>query len=131
MILFPGDSAGFMDMDGKIKSFFFSSYKDYIGSIKKLSKIKAGILALPHNKYIRGEQRVKEYLKNSLNAAQELKDKILYYLEQNKSFEKTAEDLILEEFPFHSSIQDLIGSGDDLLSNFVRMVKSVSEESGD
>ena len=127
-ILFPGDAAGFIDMDGSIKSFFFSSFKSYEFSLQKILKIGADVLALPHNKYIRGKERVKGYLNESLAASRNLRDKIMDDLKRTGNVEKTSENIVREEFPFQSSILDVIGSGDILLNNFIQMVQSVSNE---
>lgn len=127
-ILFPGDSSGLLDKDRNIKSFFFSSYKEYERSLKKLLKINAEVLALPHNRHIKGKERVEEYLKNSLRAAQKSKNKILDNLRQTEDFEKIAEDMIKKEFPLQTLVQTLIGSSNALKKNYSAMVKSVYNE---
>jgi glyoxylase-like metal-dependent hydrolase (beta-lactamase superfamily II) len=60
-ILFPGDAAGVVEKSGKIKPLFLSSYTLYEQSLKKLSTIKANILALPHNTAIKGERKIRDF----------------------------------------------------------------------
>jgi glyoxylase-like metal-dependent hydrolase (beta-lactamase superfamily II) len=123
-ILFPGDAAGILEKNGKIKPLFLSSYTQYERSLKKLLAIKADVLALPHNSAVEGEKRVGEFLAESLAEAQWLKDHIAGWLDKTNDFSLIAEKLLEQEY-FSPTI---MGPREALLINVTAMVKSVFYE---
>lgn len=98
-ILFPGDAAGVMERKGKIKPLFLSNYSSYLNSIKKLLKLDASILALPHNRYIKGRERVKHFLISSLDRTENLGNLIKKYLLAGEKPETVAKKVLAAEFP--------------------------------
>lgn len=123
-ILFPGDAAGVMEKDGKIKPLFLSSYTQYEKSLKKLLTLNAEVLALAHNTAIRGKDKVRNYLAASLVQTQKLKEKILAWLARSEDFGLIAERLLAEEYDSPT----IMGPREALVINVTAMVKSVYYE---
>ncbi len=123
-ILFPGDAAGLMEPDGTIRPLFFSSYSDYENSIRTLLDLEAEVIALPHNKPIKGEIRVKSFLKASLRKTREVRDTIQEYLEEGRNATQVSELIYEQEFPNIS----FMGPRDILIMNLESMVRSVLHE---
>lgn len=123
-ILFPGDSVGIIERNGKIKPLFLSSYKEYEKSLNKLIKIEPHILAFCHNRYIKGKEKVKKFLELSLNSTKELKDKILKMLKKDQDFDKIAKEIFENEF----SIPTVMGPYKAIMINLAAMVNSVYRE---
>ncbi len=98
-ILFPGDSAGVLEKNNKIKPLFLSDYNSYISSLKKLTDLNANILCPPHNAYIIGKNKVRDHLRKSLEAAIDIKDKISESLKNGVGIEETTRQVLEKEFP--------------------------------
>ena len=98
-ILFPGDAAGVVERNNKIKPLFLSNYNSYISSLKKLIDIEAEILCPPHNNYIIGKEKVKGHLMHALKSAIDLKDKIFRSLESGEGIEDVSKSILEKEFP--------------------------------
>jgi glyoxylase-like metal-dependent hydrolase (beta-lactamase superfamily II) len=124
LILFPGDAAGVMEKNGLIKPLFLSSYTQYEASLKKLLALEPEALALAHNTAIRGRNRAKEFLVNSLAETRKLKEKILVWLRQTKDFGCIAEKILAEEY----AAPTIMGPREALVINVTAMVKSVYYE---
>lgn len=124
LILFPGDATGVMEKNGLIKPLFLSSYSQYEASLKKLLTIEPEVLALAHNTAIRGRDRAKEFLANSLAETQKLKEKILAWLRQTNDFSRIAEKILTEEY----AAPTIMGPREALMINVTAMVKSVYYE---
>jgi len=97
-ILFPGDAAGVLEKNNKIKPLFLSDYNSYILSLKKLIDLNVNILCPPHNTYIIGKNKVRDHLTKSLEAAIDLKDKISDSLKKGNSMEETTKVIMENEF---------------------------------
>jgi glyoxylase-like metal-dependent hydrolase (beta-lactamase superfamily II) len=123
-ILFLGDASGLMDQDGVIKPIFLSNYKEYEHSIEKLIPFEAEVLAFPHNRFIKGKERVKRHLRDSLQRTRELKDKVVNYLEEEEDIEKIAEAIYHREFPRSA----LFGPKEAMMINIESMIKAVRKE---
>lgn len=123
-ILFPGDAAGVVETNGKIKPLFLSSYSQYERSLEKLASIKAVTLALPHNLAVRGKDNTREFLSRSLMETRKLKEVIIAELEKSGDFEQIAEKLLEMEY-FSPTI---MGPREALLINVTAMVKNVFYE---
>ena len=123
-ILFPGDAAGVMEKNGTIKPLFLSSYTQYEASLKKLLALDAEVLALAHNTAIRGREKVKEFLGDSLAETRKLKGKILAWLGQSNDFGRIAEKILAEEY----ALPTIMGPREALVINVTSMVKSIYYE---
>jgi glyoxylase-like metal-dependent hydrolase (beta-lactamase superfamily II) len=123
-ILFPGDAAGVMEKNSKIKPLFLSSYTQYELSLKKLMTLKAKVLALPHNTAIKGEKKVQEFFQKSLRETQKLKENILAALQNTTNFALIAENILNQEYIFPT----IMGPREALLINVTAMVKSIFYE---
>jgi glyoxylase-like metal-dependent hydrolase (beta-lactamase superfamily II) len=123
-ILFPGDAAGVIEQDGSIKPLFLSSYRQYEESLLRLMNIEAAILAFPHNRYIRGPQRIKDFLNRSLMRTRQVRDFILQSLTEPYEVDRIAEDLVSKEFPRPT----LLGPKEALMINMKAMVKVIARE---
>ncbi|MCP5104730.1 MAG: MBL fold metallo-hydrolase [bacterium] len=123
-ILFQGDAAGVLETDGSIKPLFLSSYKEHENSIKKLIAAGAEILAFPHNRFIKGKEKVEEYLQASLARTQGVKEEIRKLLRQEPDITKIADAVYRREFPKPS----LMGPKEALVINLEAMVKAVQKE---
>ena len=126
-ILFPGDAAGLMEPDATIRPLFFSSYSDYENSIRILLDLEAKVMALPHNKPIEGETRVKSFLEASLRKTREVRDIIQKYLAEGRNVTRVSELIYEREFPNIS----FMGPRDILIMNLESMVRSVLQELSD
>ena len=123
-ILFPGDAAGVIEKNGKIKPLFLSSYTQYERSLQKLITLKAEMLALPHNNAVKGEQKIQEFLAKSLSATQKLKTEILKALQNTQDFNLIAENILNRDYTFPT----IMGPREALLINVISMVKSIFYE---
>lgn len=123
-ILFPGDSVGVVERNGNIKPLFLSSYKEYEKSLNKLIKIEPNILAFCHNKYIKGKNKIKNFLELSLKSTKELKDEILKKLKKDSDFDKIAQEIFKKEF----SMPLVMGPHKAIMINIKAMVNSVYKE---
>jgi glyoxylase-like metal-dependent hydrolase (beta-lactamase superfamily II) len=123
-ILFPGDAAGVVEKNGKIKPLFLSSYTQYEQSLQKIMTLKAEVLALPHNNAVKGEKKIQEFLANSLSATQKLKTEILTALQDTQDFNLIAENILNRDYTFPT----IMGPREALLINVNAMVKSIYYE---
>jgi glyoxylase-like metal-dependent hydrolase (beta-lactamase superfamily II) len=123
-ILFPGDAAGVIEKNGKVKPLFLSSYTQYERSLKKLMTLKAKVLALPHNNAVKGEKKIQEFLANSLSETQKLKTEILTALQSTQDFNAIAETILNREY----TSPTIMGPREALLINVIAMVKSIFYE---
>jgi glyoxylase-like metal-dependent hydrolase (beta-lactamase superfamily II) len=123
-ILFPGDAAGVMEKNSTIKPLFLSSYTQYLASLEKISTLNSEILALPHNRVIKGCNNVQKFLSLSLMETQELKIKIFKELQISTDFNAIAEKLFSQEYP----LPTITGPREALLINLTAMVKSIYYE---
>jgi hypothetical protein len=123
-ILFPGDSTGLIDLNNIIRPLFFSNFHQYEESLKKIIGLEARILALPHNKFIKGKKRVKKYLQESLAQTLQSKEEILIFLQKKKDIFLAAEAIYDEKF----SQLSFMGSRSAILPNIRAMIKSVQNE---
>ncbi len=98
-ILFPGDAAGVLEKNNKIKPLFLSDYSSYVSSLKKLLKVEAKMLCPPHNNYITGKEKVRDHLLQALEATIDLKDKIVRSLESGARIREVSESILEKEFP--------------------------------
>jgi len=98
-ILFPGDTAGVLERNNKIKPLFLSDYNSYIWSLKKLIELNSNILCPPHNACIIGKNKIKDHLTRSLDATIAIKEKISESLENGVGIEETARQILEKEFP--------------------------------
>jgi len=123
-ILFPGDAVGLIDDKGGIRPLFFSNYAQYENSLQKLIKLDAEILAFSHNKFIKGKDKVKKHLKNSLEQARGVKNLVLDFLKKERDTAKIAGAIYEQEF----SNTTFIGPRETLMENIEAMVKIVARE---
>jgi len=121
-ILFPGDATGLMEPDGTIRPLFFSNFIDYENSVKRLIKLEAEVLALPHNKFIKGKDKVNQYLTDSLKATRIAGQEISDYLNKGLNSFEIAEVLYSQKFANAS----FMGPREEVLINLRSMVNSVS-----
>lgn len=125
-ILFPGDAAGVLEKNGKVKPLFLSSYNSYIESIGKLIDLKAEMLCPPHNTRIKGAVRVQKHLRQALEAAINLKEKIVDALKSGMSIKETTKIVMEKEFP----LPVVQGPQKAFDINLTSMVRTVSREAG-
>ena len=123
-ILFPGDAAGVMEKDKKIKPLFLSGFSQYVASIEKIRALNAEILALPHNQAIRGRKNVEIFFSRSIRETYKLKNKILKELQASCDFEAIAEKLFAQEYV----LPTINGPREALLVNLTAMVKAIYHE---
>lgn len=123
-ILFPGDASGVLEKNGSIKPLFLSSYNNYIASIKNLIKLNADILAFPHNRYIKGQNKVNNHLQNAIEVSEKLKDSIIKELNSGKNTKMIAENLLIELFPNPT----VIGPKEAFSINLEAMVETINKE---
>lgn len=120
-ILFLGDTAGLREKDNTIKPLFLANYNEYEDSLKKLIDIEAECLAFPHNRFIKGKEKAKTFLKDSLARTQHVKTEILNILKDEQDTKKVAETLYEREFPR----QSLLGPKESFIISLEAMVKAV------
>jgi 2-aminobenzoylacetyl-CoA thioesterase len=123
-ILFPGDSTGVLEQNGGQKPLFLSSYTAYVNSIEKLIAQDIDVLAMPHNRVIKGNENVKEHLNGALARTKSLKNQVIEYLKRGDEIPQIAEALFRLEFPKPT----LLGPKEALMINFEAMIKSIRKE---
>lgn len=123
-VLFCGDAAGIIEKNGGIKPLFLSSYIQYESSLRKLQTLKAEYLALPHNRYIQGQERVSAFLFDSLQETLHAKETILELLSNELPTETIAEKILEVEYPEST----LMGPREAMLINVHAMVRSIKKE---
>lgn len=124
-ILFPGDCLGLIDLNNTIRPLFFSNYRQYEDSLKKIIGLEASVLALPHNKVIKGKEKVEKHLQESLVQTYHNKEEIKYFVEKEKDIFQAAEAIYEKKF----SQLSFMGPRSALLPNIRAMIKSVQNES--
>jgi len=125
-ILFPGDAAGVLEKNNKVKPLFLSGYSAYLSSIRKLVRLKAEILCPPHNTCIRGSNRVQEHLLRSLEVSEILKMKIEKALKSGMTIKETTRNIM--ETEFHLPVVEGPKKAFDI--NLTSMVRTVCRETG-
>lgn len=123
-ILFPGDSAGMMEKDGRKRPVFFSGFKDYENTLRRLAGSEPGILAFAHARYIKGNDRIKDYFKDSLDEARKLKDKILTALMKSRDMMEIVNNIVSQEYTPDS----VFGRRDACIMHFMAMAKIINRE---
>ncbi len=123
-VLFPGDAAGVVERDGRIKPLFLSHYGQYESSLRKISALRPSLLAMPHNAPIRGTQRASDFLGQALRETQRARDEILQALAGSDDFQQIAVNLLAREYPKPS----LLGPREAFLINLTAMVRAVHAE---
>lgn len=123
-ILFPGDAAGVMEKNGLVKPLFLSGFSPYIGSLEKISRLNPEILALPHNRIIRGRKNVKDFFDRSQQETVKLKETISRELQASSDFAAIGEKLLDLEYP----LPTIAGPREALLINLIAMVKVIFHE---
>ncbi|MCX6555836.1 MAG: MBL fold metallo-hydrolase [Candidatus Aminicenantes bacterium] len=123
-ILFPGDAAGVMEKNGLVKPLFLSGFSPYIGSLEKISRLNPEILALPHNRIIRGRKNVKDFFDRSQQETVKLKETISRELQASSDFAAIGEKLLDLEYP----LPTIAGPREALLINLTAMVKVIFHE---
>jgi len=123
-ILFPGDASGVLEKNGEIKPLFLSSYNKYIESINKLITLDAEILALPHNRFISGKDKIKRHLENSITVSDNLKSSILQKLNSGNDIKTIAGNLLPELF----AKPTVTGPQEAFKINLQAMVKTIKKE---
>ena len=88
-VLVAGEAAG-IPHDGRINSGFLADYEEYRASIGKLLALNARALCIAHAGILAGRENVREYLEQSLQAAEELRSLIACYLEECNHDEEKA-----------------------------------------
>jgi len=86
--------------------------------------LKAVVLALPHNRAIKGENKVQEFLESSLRETQRLKEEILAALQISTDFASIAENILNREY----TLPAIMGPREAHLINVTAMVKSIFYE---
>ena len=123
-ILFPGDATGVTEQTGVLRPLFLSGYIDYENSILKIMSLQVEVLAFPHNRLIKGKERVREYLEFSLNRAREIKGRILGFLEDGMAVPIIVETLYKTEF----TKPTVMGPREALTTNLEAMVNAIRKE---
>ncbi|MDY0296839.1 MAG: MBL fold metallo-hydrolase [Acidobacteriota bacterium] len=125
-ILFPGDAVGVVERDGSIKPLFLSDYAAYEDSLLKLGKLNARALCFSHNRYLKGETRVRDFLAASLERTRQVRDVIRRRLDSGMGREEIAEALLAEEFPKPT----VMGPREALIINLRAMTLAVERTVG-
>jgi hypothetical protein len=124
MVLFPGDSAGMMEKNGKKRPVFFTGYKDYEKTLQKFAEIEPEAVAFSHALYIKGKDKVKKYFNDSLGEARKLKEEILSGLMKSLPEMKIAEEIALRGFTPDS----VMGKREYNAMYIATMVKTIKRE---
>jgi len=123
-VLFPGDSAGMMEKDGRKRPVFFSGFKDYENTLRRLAGIEPEILAFAHARHIKGKDKVKDYFKESLDEARKLKDKILSALMKSRDMMGIVNNIVSGEYTPDS----VFGRREACIMHFMAMAKIIDRE---
>lgn len=122
-ILFLGDASGVMEPNRAIKPLFLSSYLEYEASIRKLMALDVEVLAFPHNRVVRGRERVSKHFQNALTRARAVKELIREHLRKGDDITKVAEMLCDREFPNPT----LLGPRESIMINMEMLVKVIKK----
>ncbi len=124
-ILFPGDSLGIVEKNGNIKPLFFSSYKAYINSIKKIKSIKdISIIAFPHNNPFEGKKAY-NFLQIVEEETEMIKDYILKFLKEGKDEDFIVKTYLNNRFLKENAIEQ---PEETFLINLYSMVRAVKKD---
>lgn len=125
-ILFPGDAAGVIERKGKIKPLFLSNYSDYKESLEKLIKVKAEYLCLPHNRYIKGKTKIRQFLTESLEQTEKTGKIIKEALRKSIAPGVISSQILKKEFP-NPTVE---GPDKAFTINLESMVTAIKKETG-
>jgi glyoxylase-like metal-dependent hydrolase (beta-lactamase superfamily II) len=123
-MLFAGDAVGIMEKTGGIRPLFLSSYRQYETSLKKLQGLNAEFLALSHNRFLRGSEKVSDFLARSLDATTHFKDILLSYLKESDDCEKISDRILSTE----SRALAAMGPPEAIKINLIAMIGAVKRE---
>jgi glyoxylase-like metal-dependent hydrolase (beta-lactamase superfamily II) len=124
MILFPGDALGVMEKNGIVRALFLSSFQSHESSILKLMATPAEILAFPHNRPVRGRERVQERMEKVLVRGREIRDKIVSLLNESSDIPAIAGKFLDDEF----KTPTIMGPPEAFRINLEAMVATVLRE---
>jgi len=124
-VLFPGDSLGIIADKAGIRPLFLSSYTAYEASIKKLQKLDVEILALSHNKFIKGKDKVTRHMMKALAGADAFKKDILSRLAKTTDYREIAEDFLTHTLALPTAV---MGPKEAVMINLTAMIKAVHKE---
>ncbi len=123
-VLVAGEAAG-IPHNGRIQSGFLASYEEYRASIGKLQALNAQALCIAHAGILAGRETVRDYLAQSLQAAEELRSMIARYLEESQHDEEKAIDAISNDERY--SNRDRMTNNTPFLINLRAKVRLVEE----
>ena len=123
-ILFPGDSVGIMEKDQSINPLFLSNYGRYMDSLHKIRKIEAEYLCFAHNRYLKGKDKIKNFMDRTLARTELFKNTILKHLNNLENKEEIAEKIYREEYP----VPTIMGPRETLLINISAMINVIERE---
>ena len=123
-ILFIGDAAGVLERSGRIKPLFLSSYVQYESSLQKLASLEASTVALPHNRFIRGAEKVRNFFADSLQETRRLKEELIVALRETSDVDAIAKNILAREF----SSPAIMGPRKAFMINLLAMIKAVQRE---
>lgn len=126
-ILFPGDATGVREGRQLFRPLFFTSYTDYRNSLLKLQSQNPDILALSHNRYLKGKKRIQEYFSLALNAAEKLSNIMVAKLGEGKDYPQVAEEIFSEVFYPQSTLPSFMGSKEFFVKHLTTMVKAAEK----
>lgn len=105
-ILFPGDSAGMMEENGKKRPVFFGDYNDYETTLQQFAEMEPEVVAFSHARPIKGRDELMRYFSDSLAEARKLKEFLLAELMKSRPLIQIAEEFVSREFGTGSVMGD-------------------------
>ena len=113
-----------MEKDQSINPLFLSNYGRYMDSLHKIRKIEAEYLCFAHNRYLKGKDKIKNFMDRTLARTELFKNTILKHLNNLENKEEIAEKIYREEYP----VPTIMGPRETLLINISAMINVIERE---
>ncbi len=124
-IIFPGDSLGIIEKNGEVKPLFFSSYKQYINSIRKLKEIdNISAIAFPHNLPFEGK-KAQEYLSRIEKDTKKLKSEILLRLKNGEDENEILNNYLKKNFKKENAIEQ---PDETFTLNLLSLIRAIKKD---
>ncbi len=123
-ILLGGDSLGIFEKNNQIKPLFFSSYSQYINSMKKQMNFPVDLLALPHNLPFVKSEAIK-FLKNSYKKSIQIGEEIKKRLLNGEDEDKIVKEYLLKQYDIKDAMDQPM---ETFMLNLYSLVRAVKKE---
>lgn len=104
-VLFAGESIGAYASENMVLANYLSNYKDYMDSLRRLSRLNIEMLGLPHHGMLIGERNVKRFFELSLKGAEVFRSEVVGMIKEGLAEDEMVRRLIDKFYVDMASLQ--------------------------